>query len=300
MATRSSRSSSIAHFDKLNRAAQPRVVSRAAARGDGAGASRGEGFGHRLCLDLDGFRAINERYGQSIGDKLLVSITQRMSSILRDGDTLARWPRRRRVRRGVAGDFEYRRESCADRAASRSSSRAGGAGGLDRAGFGQRRRHLLSADRRCRRATSCCGQADQAMYSAKLAGQAFVIPCVRPYCSIGVLRGRHEDSATCIRRAMRAANSSCSLPAAGQHVDEARSSALKALVRWRHPELGHAHAGTLSAGDGRQSPHRRVGRLGHLETRWRICSDGAKPVSTFQSASTWMRCNCRSRALSRS
>ena len=41
-------------------------------------------------LDLDGFKAINDTYGHKAGDELLIELTQRMKTALRDGDTLAR------------------------------------------------------------------------------------------------------------------------------------------------------------------------------------------------------------------
>ncbi len=41
-------------------------------------------------LDLDGFKAINDRYGHDAGDQLLMIIANRMKLTLRDGDTLAR------------------------------------------------------------------------------------------------------------------------------------------------------------------------------------------------------------------
>ena len=49
---------------------------------------------HRLLavvyLDLDGFKAINDRHGHGVGDQLLVALSARMKQTLRDSDTLAR------------------------------------------------------------------------------------------------------------------------------------------------------------------------------------------------------------------
>jgi diguanylate cyclase (GGDEF)-like protein/PAS domain S-box-containing protein len=41
-------------------------------------------------LDLDGFKAVNDAHGHAMGDELLVVLAQRMKSVLREGDTLAR------------------------------------------------------------------------------------------------------------------------------------------------------------------------------------------------------------------
>lgn len=41
-------------------------------------------------LDLDGFKAVNDQHGHDIGDKLLITVAQRMKAALREGDTLAR------------------------------------------------------------------------------------------------------------------------------------------------------------------------------------------------------------------
>ena len=43
-----------------------------------------------LFADLDRFKLVNDLYGHSVGDELLVAVTERLSAVLRPGDTLAR------------------------------------------------------------------------------------------------------------------------------------------------------------------------------------------------------------------
>jgi diguanylate cyclase (GGDEF)-like protein len=41
-------------------------------------------------MDLDGFKAVNDRHGHNVGDELLIEVAKRMREALREGDTLAR------------------------------------------------------------------------------------------------------------------------------------------------------------------------------------------------------------------
>ena len=43
-----------------------------------------------LYMDIDSFKSINDAFGHSVGDELLVAISQQMRDGLREGDTLAR------------------------------------------------------------------------------------------------------------------------------------------------------------------------------------------------------------------
>ena len=42
-------------------------------------------------LDLDNFKEVNDRYGHNVGDKVLVEVTRRINSAIRNSDTLVRW-----------------------------------------------------------------------------------------------------------------------------------------------------------------------------------------------------------------
>ena len=79
----------IAHYDVLtnlpNRLLFAEHLHQAMAQ-----AARRDGQLAVVYLDLDGFKAINDQHGHSMGDHLLVVLAHRMRGVLREGDILAR------------------------------------------------------------------------------------------------------------------------------------------------------------------------------------------------------------------
>lgn len=43
-----------------------------------------------LCMDLDGFKSVNDTFGHPAGDEVLCEVTRRLSALVRQGDVLAR------------------------------------------------------------------------------------------------------------------------------------------------------------------------------------------------------------------
>ena len=56
-----------------------------------AGSKRSNRYGALIFLDLDNFKALNDKHGHAVGDLLLVQAAKRMKSCVREIDTVARY-----------------------------------------------------------------------------------------------------------------------------------------------------------------------------------------------------------------
>jgi len=78
----------LAHHDSLTGLAN-RVLLRDRLDEELKRSQRGDGFA-LLCLDLDGFKAVNDTHGHAAGDELLKSVGERLQNCIRETDLVAR------------------------------------------------------------------------------------------------------------------------------------------------------------------------------------------------------------------
>jgi len=78
----------LAHHDSLTGLAN-RVLLRERLDEELKRTQRGDGFA-LLCLDLDGFKAVNDTHGHAAGDELLKSVGERLQNCIRETDLVAR------------------------------------------------------------------------------------------------------------------------------------------------------------------------------------------------------------------
>jgi diguanylate cyclase (GGDEF)-like protein len=183
-------------------------------------------------LDLDGFKAINDRHGHQTGDRVLITLAQRMKDALREGDTMAR----------IGGDefvavlIDLQNTQASEPLLQRLLAAAAEpvlVGELSlqvSASLGVTfypQAHEIDADQLLR-------QADQAMYQAKLAGKNryHVFDAAQDIS----LRSHHENVER-IRLALERGEFMLHYqPKVNMHSGVVIGA--EALIRWRHPEKG--------------------------------------------------------------
>ncbi|MBS0554844.1 MAG: EAL domain-containing protein [Proteobacteria bacterium] len=182
-------------------------------------------------LDLDGFKAVNDRHGHNIGDELLITLALRMKEALREGDTLARIGGDEFV--AVLVDLEHIDDCDPVLArllqAAAAPATVGGAALQVSASIGVTLYPQDNAD-----ADHLMRHADQAMYQAKQAGK-------NRYHRFDVnhdvaVQTRHE-SAEHIRQAL-ARHEFVLHYQPKINMKTGRVIGAEALIRWQHPERG--------------------------------------------------------------
>ncbi len=79
----------IAHHDELTQLPNRLMFQERLDSALAATQAVGDGFA-LLCLDLDGFKRVNDTRGHEIGDNLLIAVAHRLRDSIREGDTVAR------------------------------------------------------------------------------------------------------------------------------------------------------------------------------------------------------------------
>ena len=183
-------------------------------------------------LDLDGFKAINDRHGHATGDRVLMEVARQMKGVLREGDTLSRLGGDEFV--AVLPDLDdvaasspmlQRLLDAASRPVVIDGRQLGVTASLGVTSYPQA--EPIEADQLLR-------QADQAMYQAKLAGKGryhiFDADLDRSVRT-------HHESLDRIRSGLRAGEFVLHYqPKVNMRTGEVIGA--ESLIRWQHPEQG--------------------------------------------------------------
>ena len=183
-----------------------------------------------LYLDLDNFKAINDRFGHPAGDVLLVTVASRLQALARSGDTVAR----------LGGDeFVVLATDLSDpEAAARSLAERIHLAMREPVPVGERQLHTsvsigIATVVPDTDPEVCLAQADAAMYQAKRGGPA-------RYEAYNPVIGEDKRRSSQLTHELRVAHEQGQLSVHYQPVFTFAGEivGMEALLRWRHPELG--------------------------------------------------------------
>jgi diguanylate cyclase (GGDEF)-like protein len=219
-----------AHHDDLTQLSNRLMFQQRLRKAIAASRSADQAFA-LLCLDLDGFKLINDMHGHGFGDSLLVGVAQRLRESVRDNDTVAR----------MGGDefaiiqrIDGQSEEAIDlakrliEAISQPFELAGRQALVGVSiGIALSTEHGESPDQLMR-------NADHALYRAKKAGR-------KTYCLFDPAMEANMQEPFLVEQDLKDAISRGDFSLAYQPVCDAKSLhvvGFEALLRWRHPLLG--------------------------------------------------------------
>ncbi len=191
---------------------------------------RKDSYAMLLYLDLDNFKAINDRFGHQAGDCLLQAVASRLSTLVRGADTVAR----------LGGDeFVVLVEELDDpEGAARSLAERIHLAMREPVTFGERQLHSsvsigIAPVPPGSEPEVCLAQADAAMYQAKRGGPA-------RHESYNSAIGRDNRRRSQLADELRVAHQLGELSIHYQPLFRlgGKMVGMEALLRWHHPELG--------------------------------------------------------------
>ena len=219
-----------AHHDDLTQLSNRLMFQERLRKAIAASRSAGQAFA-LLCLDLDGFKLINDMHGHGFGDSLLVGVAQRLRECVRENDTVARMGgdefaiiQRIDNESGEAIALAKRLIEAVTRPFELAGRQALVGVSI---GIALSIEHGESPDQLMR-------NADHALYRAKKAGR-------KTYCLFDPAMEANMQEPFLVEQDLKDAISRGDFSLAYQPVCDAKSlhvAGFEALLRWRHPLLG--------------------------------------------------------------
>jgi diguanylate cyclase (GGDEF)-like protein len=219
-----------AHHDDLTQLSNRLLFQERLRKAIGTARTTGRGFA-LLCLDLDGFKLVNDLHGHGFGDNLLIGIAQRLRQSVRETDTVGRMGGDEFAIIQQIDDQPTQAVALAKRLieiVTRPFEMAGRQAFVGvSVGIALYSQHGESPDELLR-------NADQALYRAKKSGR-------KTYCVFDPAMEAGEQEPFLVEQDLKDAIAREDFSLVYQSICDAKSSHIvgfEALLRWRHPLLG--------------------------------------------------------------